>query len=295
MLTKTQLEEFYEKGCVALRGAMPRKTALDYAKDVWVRLGYDPDDRSTWAKSRIHMPYLSGKPVGELAPGVLEAMHQLCGGAERIAGTPHWGDGFIVNLGADDHAEHWQPAGPKLPGWHKDGDFFRHFLDSPEQGLLVIVLWSDVVHKGGPTYLANDSIQPIAEFLAARPEGVMPGGFDFAALIQQCSQFEEATGEAGDVFLMHPYQLHASSLNPLRLPRIITNPPLHLNAPMNFNRPDRNYSPIERSVLLGLGVEKLDFAPTKPRERIVPERVKNQQAEIDAQKIRLNASDINSD
>ncbi len=290
MLTKKQLDEFYEKGCVALRGAMPRKTALDYAKDVWVRLGYDPDDKSTWEKSRIHMPYLSGVPVGELAPGVLSAMHQLCGGPERIEGTPHWGDGFIVNLGADDHETNWQPAGPNLPGWHKDGDFFRHFLDSPEQGLLVIVLWSDVVHRGGPTYLANDSIKPIAEFLAKRPEGVLPNAFDFEALIGQCGRFEEATGEAGDVFLMHPYQLHASSLNPLRLPRVITNPPIHLSAPMNFNRPDGAYSPIERSVLLALGVEKLDFAPTQPRERIVPERVKNQQAEIDAQKARLKIS-----
>jgi hypothetical protein len=289
MLTKAQLDGFYETGYVALRGAMPRQKALDFARNVWVRLGYDPDDRSTWAQHRIHMPSLAGETVAALAPGVLEAMEQLCGGSDRIAGEPKWYDGFIVNLGADDHEERWQPAGPNLPGWHKDGDFFRHFLDSPEQGLLVIVLWSDVVHRGGPTYLATDSVKPVAEFLAAHPEGVLPGEFSFGSLIGQCENFVEATGEAGDVFLMHPYQLHASSLNPLRLPRIITNPPIHLKEPMRFDRADGAYSPVERAVLHALGVERLDYIPANSRERVIPERVKREQAEKDAQLARLAA------
>ncbi len=289
MLTKAQLDGFYETGYVALRGAMPRQTALDFARDVWVRLGYDPDDTTTWAQHRIHMPSLTSQPVAEFAPSVLEAMGQLCGGLDRIDGEPRWADSFIVNLGADDHEEHWQPASPDMPGWHKDGDFFRHFLDSPEQGLLVIVLWSDVVHRGGPTYLAADSVKPIAEYLAARPEGVHPFEFPFSTLIQQCSNFVEATGEAGDVFLMHPFLLHASSLNPLRLPRLITNPPIHLKEPMRFHHPDGNYSPIEQTVLNSLGVKHLDFTPTQPRERIIPERVKREQAEKDAQRARLAA------
>jgi hypothetical protein len=289
MLTSAQLDGFYEKGYVALRGAMPRQVALDFAKDVWVRLGYDENDRATWAQHRIHMPSLGGKPVAELAPSVLDAMCQLCGGRERIGGEPHWWDGFIVNLGADDHEERWQPAGPNVPGWHKDGDFFRHFLDSPEQGLLVIVLWSDVVHRGGPTYLATDSVRPVARFLADHPEGVLPGEFSFGSLIGRCERFEEAVGEAGDVFLMHPYLLHASSLNPLRLPRLITNPPIHLAEPMCFDRKDGAYSPVERAVLNALGVERLEFAPTRPRERVVPERVRREQAEKDAQRTRLAA------
>ena len=59
---------------------------------------------------------------------------------------PGWSDGFIINfgLGAD---QPWQPPSPEVSGWHKDGDFFRHFLDSPEQGLLTIVVWSDIYPK----------------------------------------------------------------------------------------------------------------------------------------------------
>jgi hypothetical protein len=51
-------------------------------------------------------------------------------------------------------------AVPSSPDWHKDGDFFRHFLDSPEQGLLTIVLWSDIEERGGGTFIAPDSVAP---------------------------------------------------------------------------------------------------------------------------------------
>ena len=54
-----------------------------------------------------------------------------------------------------------------LPGWHNDGDFFVHFLDSPEQGLLVIPLWSDVVERGGGTVICCDGIAHIARHLVS--------------------------------------------------------------------------------------------------------------------------------
>jgi hypothetical protein len=68
----------------------------------------------------------------------------------------------------------------------------------------------------------------------------------------------------------------------------MTNPPVALKAPMNFNRanPDE-FSLVERAVLRGLGVERLDFQPTVPRERIVPERVRRQQQMLEEQKARL--------
>ena len=56
-------------------------------------------------------------------------------------------------------------------GWHKDGDFFRHFLDSPEQGLLTFVLWSDIEPRGGGTFVAADSVPVVARTLAAAPGG----------------------------------------------------------------------------------------------------------------------------
>jgi hypothetical protein len=214
--------------------------------------------------------------VKQFAPKAWDAVCDLVGGEERIAQPYTWGDGFIVNLreGAD---RPWSPASARSTGWHKDGDFFRHFLDSPEQGLLTLVLWSDVQHQGGATFVAADSVGPVARYLAAHPEGVLPKEFPIPELIGQCEEFVEATGRVGDVFLLHPYVLHAKAQNVLRRPRFITNPPVHLAAPMRFDRPDPDdFSLVERAILDGIGVESYEFRPTAPRESVVPERVRRQ-------------------
>lgn len=52
-----------------------------------------------------------------------------------------------------------------LDNWHNDGDFFVHFLDSPEQALLVIPLWSDIESKGGGTAICGEGIKHIAKHL----------------------------------------------------------------------------------------------------------------------------------
>jgi hypothetical protein len=43
-------------------------------------------------------------------------------------------------------------------------------------------------------------------------------------------------------------------------------------------------------VLRALGVDYLDFVPTAPRERVVPERVRKQQARAAAENARLAAA-----
>lgn len=52
-------------------------------------------------------------------------------------------------------------------GWHNDGDFFVHFLDSPEQGLLVIPLWSDIQPLGGGTVICPDGIAHVAKHMVS--------------------------------------------------------------------------------------------------------------------------------
>jgi hypothetical protein len=144
--------------------------------------------------------------------------------------------------------------------------------------------------RGGGTFVAADSVPVVARFLAGHPEGVLPGDFDYADLIGQCRDFVELTGAAGDVVLLHPYMLHATSQNVLGVARIITNPPLALREPMNFNRPDPgDFSLVERAVLRGLGAGRLDFAPAAPREDVLPERVASQRARAATEDARLAA------
>ena len=67
--------------------------------------------------------------------------------------------------------------------------------------------------------------------------------------------FHEATGEVGDVFLLHPLMLHSASKNLLRKVRIITNPPVSLKEPFCFDRADpKRYSLVEQKTLKDLGM-----------------------------------------
>jgi hypothetical protein len=301
VLTDEQAKQFVEQGYVVIRGCFTREQALEYTDSIWTRLGYDPDDQSTWHESSIHMPTHREIDVAAFAPKAWAAMCDLVGGEDRIQLPYTWGDGFIVNLweGAD---RPWAPAAPTAPGWHKDGDFFRHFLDSPEQGLLTLVLWSDVRHQGGATFVATDSIAPVARFLAEHPEGAYPQRsapavpdddpapviMNYAELVSGCTGFAEATGEVGDVYLLHPYILHAKAQNVLRLPRYITNPPLTLREPMRLDRDDPSL--VERAILHGLGVDRYSFTPTAKRQQLVPQRIALQAAMKEKERARLAAA-----
>lgn len=289
-LDPAQVEQFLDRGHIVVRNCFPREFAEEWTAKAFTRLGYDPSDPSTWAQSRIHMPALERVEVKEFAPKAWGAICDLCGGEDRLKQPCHWGDSFILNL-KDGIDRPWEPPSPPSPGWHKDGDFFRHFLDSPEQGLLIIVMWSDIGPRGGGTFAACDSIQPLARFLAGRPEGVLPGEFNFRSLVSGCTDFVEMTGEVGDVVLIHPFVLHASSQNHSGIPRFITNPPVSLNEPMRFNREDpREYSLVERGILRALGVNRLEFQATGSRERVVPERVRRQEKMKEEELARLAAA-----
>jgi hypothetical protein len=287
VLTDEEVEFFVEHGHVTIPGCFTREDAQPWVDEAWIRLGYDPHDADTWIEKRVHMPSLRHVHVADLAPKVWGAACELLGGVERIEQPYTWGNGFIANLGLGADRE-WEPPSAASPDWHKDGDFFRHFLDSPEQGLLTIVLWSDIEHRGGGTFIAPDSVASVARLLARRTDGVLPDEFPYDDLIAQCTGFEEITGRLGDVVLMHPFMLHAVSQNHRGTARFITNPPIALRRPMDFDRPHPDeQSPVERAVLRALGVDRLDYAPTAAREDVVPERVLRQERMREQERARL--------
>jgi hypothetical protein len=286
MLSAEQVDFFLANGYVRIPECFDRGIAEEWGAFTFERLGYDPDDPATWAEPRVHMPRMNTVDVAEFAPRAWAGMCDLMGGEHRIKKPVTWADGFICNfnLRAD---ESWQPPSADSLGWHKDGDWFKHFLDSPEQGLLTIVIWSDILPKGGGTFVSPDSVGHIARYLADYPEGLLNKDAQFGKLIHQCKQFEEVTGEIGDVILIHPYMLHAASNNPSGRARFITNPAVSLTDPMCFDRSDGDYSLVEQAVLNALDVDSLDWQITTERERIVPVRVARQQKILDEQQARL--------
>jgi hypothetical protein len=288
-LSKEQIDHFLQRGYVVIPDCFSREFAEEWTTAAFRRLGYDPRNPSTWEQEIVHMPASERLPMQEIAPKAWQAACQLLGGEERVMPCS-WGNSMIVNFrkGAD---VPWQSPSPQSGGWHKDGDFFRHFLDSPEQGLLTIVIWSDIQPRGGGTFVACDSVAHVARLLAAHPEGVMPSGApeaSFSSLIHQCREFVELTGSVGDVALIHPFVLHASSQNHSGRARFITNPPISLKEPMRFDRQNAaDFSPVEQAILRGLGVERLEFHPAAPRERLVSEGMKRKQKMLEEEQARL--------
>lgn len=296
-LTPDDIDHFIQYGFVKLGGAIDMSTGSpgqQWVEASWTRNGLDPDDPENWPADKIHMPTRERMSVREMAPRAWAAMAQLAGGEERLKGEMSFGDGFIANYGWGRH-EAWQAPRPEAPGWHKDGDWFIHFLDSPEQGLLTVVYWSDVEPRGGGTFIAPDSVGVVARYLAAHPEGVHPWAFpkdthptNQPHLIRRCVDFREVTGKAGDVFILHPFMLHASSYNHLPKARLMTNPCIRLAEPMRFHRGSLEaQSPIERAILRGLGEEQYDFVPLAPRAEVIPPRVAEQRALKEAEEKRL--------
>jgi len=288
-LTDEQAEHFLEHGYVRLHDCFSREMAEEWTTFACQRLGVDPKDPTTWTKERVHMATRMHSRWRDFSPKAWGAGCELVGGEERMQMDCTLGDGFIINFneGAD---RPWQPPSAESRGWHKDGDFFLHFLDSPEQALLTLVIWSDIEPRGGGTFGAGDSVSVVARFLAEHPEGVEPMGFDVARMIHECHEFVEFTGKVGDIILLHPFILHASSQNHSGKLRFLTNPPMKLSEPMNFNRsnPD-DFSLVERAVLRGLGVERFDFKPTSPRREIEPERKRIQRVMFEEEQARLAA------
>jgi hypothetical protein len=283
VLTDEQVRNFLDKGYLIVHDCFDRTIANRWIDEAYTRLGYDKTDPSTWAKDIVWMDHKNQMLIRDLAPKAWGAILDTVGGEDRLEtrvmnlpDSGHftsinsfiWSDAFIANFhrGAD---KPWQPPSPQITGWHKDGSYFRHFIDSREQSLLTIILWSDMRHQGGGTFIAPDSVRVIARLLHEHPEGIPARDFDFQSIISQCHEFEELTGKAGDFVILHPFMLHASSQNVIRVPRFMSNPPVVLKEPMNLNRPNpEDFSLLERATLHYLGLARYDFKPAGPREAV---------------------------
>lgn len=264
VLTAEQRKQFVTEGYLLLKGAFSKEQSEAWVYEECLAKGYDLNDQSTWTKPYDRIETIKKENLATFSPQGWAASAALMGGQDRVRSAPNVGL-FALNLaqGAD---RPFEPATPSSPGWHKDGWHFIHFLDSYEQGLLGIPLLTDVLPSGGATFIAAGSVGPVARFLAKHPEGVMPTDFPVKELLSEPGiTFLEATGEAGDFYLLHPYLLHAVSQNILRRPRAISNLLYELNEPMKFDRADGNYSPVEEAILHGLGVDRFEFAITDTR------------------------------
>lgn len=81
---------------------------------------------------------------------------------------------------------------------HIDGDWFNHFLDSGEQGLVVIQLYTDIAPSAGGTYICEDGLAKMIKWLYEYPQGTDmrdgPGGATaYDAIKTDCEIFTEVS------------------------------------------------------------------------------------------------------
>jgi len=57
-----------------------------------------------------------------------------------------------------------------------------------------------------------------------------------------------ATGEAGTVYLCHPFLIHAAQKHRGTTPRFMSQPPLSPATPLRLQRADSVYSPVEIAI-----------------------------------------------
>ena len=261
VLSAADVDQFVELGWCRLPGACSEAQAAVVRDAVWERMaacaGIRREDPSTWPEfynleEHLRQPEVVASFTDRLAAGI-----EQLEGPGRWAGYRQWGL-WPVNfrLGAG------QPYAVPSWGWHIDGNWFRHTLDCPRQGLLVIGLFSDVEPGGGGTLLAQGSHQRTARILATRAGGMTHQELFQEVLQEPIGDLVEATGATGDALLVHPFLFHTRNMNHSGRIRFMSNTEAPLKEPMRFERPAGDYSVLETSIKRAL------VAP--PRRPVVP-------------------------
>lgn len=68
------MDFFLDNGYVVIKQAFSEEQAAKWTNTMWIRLGLDPSDKSTWDRERIHMPWHKREVVATFAPKVRKLM-----------------------------------------------------------------------------------------------------------------------------------------------------------------------------------------------------------------------------
>jgi hypothetical protein len=129
------------------------------------------------------------------------------------------------------------------PNEQTDFSSWRVNVTSRGRALLMLFLFSDVGEEDAPTRIRAGSHHDMARFLA--PAG--QAGMSHLVLDQIGAGRPQAlaTGEAGTVYLCHPFLVHAAQMHRGSVPRFMAQPPLLPAEPLRLDREDGDYSPVE--------------------------------------------------
>lgn len=252
MLSAEQVERFVDEGFVHVASAFPTEVADRCRDEIWAALREDPHDPSTWSRPVARLTGFGTAPFREAAtsPVLHEAFDQLVGPGRWLRRTSL---GTIpVRFPVD--------ADPGDDGWHLDANVTgargegRVDLRLHGRALLMLFLFGDVGERDAPTRIRVGSHLDVPPFLRdAGDEG--REWFALCGDVVPASAHRPevaATGRAGDVYLCHPFLVHAAQRHRGTRPRPLAQPPLHPAGPIELTGDD--LPPVAAAVARGLAV-----------------------------------------
>lgn len=253
-LSDADIHAFVLNGFVRLDDAFSKRLAEQARSVLWEAAGCDPHDRSTWNSPVIRLGQFAQSPFREAAntPLLHSAFDQLVGCGRWM---PQGAIGtFVIRFPSRDD--------PGDDGWHIDVSFgdspdfmeWRANVNSKGRALLMFFMFTDTGPDDASTRIRAGSHKGIAHRLAEAGEKgltlreLAADGFSDSAHRPEVL----AVGEAGTVYLCHPFLVHAAQRHRGAAPRILAQPPLLPREAFGLARPDGRYSPVEMAIRYAL-------------------------------------------
>ncbi|BBX34975.1 mitomycin antibiotics/polyketide fumonisin biosynthesis protein [Mycolicibacterium mageritense DSM 44476 = CIP 104973] len=228
-----EVDAFVRDGFTKVDRAAPREIA-DMARNLlWRQLGLSPDEPDSWTEPVRWTADLTGAgPFGQIVASarLAAALDALCG---PRGWTPRHALGnipvrFPVQPSADDR------------GWHIDHNTPLSSDEWAVSGrphtLLLLTLLSEVGPDDAPTRIRVGSHRDVAAVLGEEPVDAATAGA-MAEAASRGRPVAHATGEPGDMYLLHPFTVHAADEHRGRTPRFMAQAPILLSAPLTPHGP----------------------------------------------------------
>lgn len=250
-LTDSDIAAFIRDGYLRMEGAFPPELAEQARAILWRDSGCNPDDPSSWSRPVIRLGLYTDAPFRAAANTPI-----LHAAFDRLAGAGRW---LPCGAMGTFPVRFPSPEDPGDAGWHVDPSFGHEapdFMDwrvnvaSRGRALLMLFLFSDVGPQDAPTRIRVGSHRDMARLLAPAGEEGMTLREMAAAEFAGTHRHEVAlaTGEAGTVYLCHPFLVHAAQPHRGTRPRFLAQPPLLPAEPLRLERADGAYSPVEIAI-----------------------------------------------
>ncbi|MBC7922771.1 MAG: phytanoyl-CoA dioxygenase family protein [Ferruginibacter sp.] len=246
-----EVRQFMTDGFIRLDHAFPRQLADEGRELLWQDTGCNPHDPATWTQPVVRLGDYGQAPFRQAVN-----TSRLHTAFDQLVGTGRWLP--RSSLGTFP-IRFPSPDDPGDAGWHAEASFqgddgsWRLNVTSRGRALLMLFLFSDVGAEDAPTRILVGSHSDVPRLL--KPAG--DAGLSFLELAQELNQSLDrpvafATGEAGTVYLCHPFLIHAAQPHRGSTPRFMAQPPLHPAEPLRLHRNDGRYSPVEQAIRSGL-------------------------------------------